>query len=113
MSISFRWQDDTHRLLLITFEGPWTWEDLFSTAQACNDVILGEPHPVCIIADTLGMDGIPAGNLVEIGMRLVRQYVVPNAAILVLVTVHPLLRSTGLGVEGHLPNPGDRSGDRA
>ncbi|MBZ0302663.1 MAG: hypothetical protein K8J31_23160 [Anaerolineae bacterium] len=63
MSVELYWDNDERTVMLLAFEGQWTWEELFETLATAKKV--GEQSPVEIgaIIDITGGVRFPGGSL--------------------------------------------------
>ena len=69
MGILVRWEDESHKTIVVKYERVWIWED-FSTAKLQIDSLLNSvDYTVNIISDSRESNGIPRGNALAVLSR--------------------------------------------
>ncbi len=79
MPVEIRWVDDEKHVLLLAFNGDWTWEELYKIIQAAIQAYESVPHQVDVIYDFRASGKMP-GNLLTNAGGLVRR-LHPNTCI--------------------------------
>lgn len=62
MGIQVRWDDDTHRAILVIYEVGWTWDDYFSAKTEIDALLNSVDHRVHILSDSRVGGMLPRGN---------------------------------------------------
>jgi hypothetical protein len=69
MGILVKWENETHKTIVVTYEKQWTWED-FATSKVEIDTLLDSvKHTVNIISDSRQSGGLPSGNALAVLSR--------------------------------------------
>lgn len=58
-SITVKWDNEQKTIAMYEYQGHWTWADLFSAIDECNQMIDEVDHSVGIIIDMRGSAGMP------------------------------------------------------
>lgn len=71
MGIELSWLNE--RVLLMRFEGKWTWDDFYVVTKQAEDLTRQKPFVVCVIADLMRSDSPPAHGFVNLRNALSTQ----------------------------------------
>ena len=92
MAILVRWENETHKTIVVTYERLWTWED-FATSKVQIDTLLNSVnHTVNIISDSRQSAGLPGGNAVGVLSRSF-QTAPDNIGIVAVLGANPFFKS--------------------
>lgn len=59
MPIETTWLDNTHRVILFTFSGRWTWDEFFEADEVAGQMAAGQEHMVDAIFDFAAAPMLP------------------------------------------------------
>jgi hypothetical protein len=90
MGISVIWDNDAKTVILMTFEGRWTWEELTEAVVICNGMVESVSHHVHYILDRKGAHYTP-GNLLGNMKRIVNLFT-PNEGLRIIVGENLLIK---------------------
>ena len=90
MGIGVTWDNEANTIILMTFEGRWTWDELQEAVNLCNGMVESVPHHVHYILDRKGAHYTP-GNLLE-NMRKIINLFTPNEGLRMIVGENPLIK---------------------
>ena len=62
MAIRVKWDDETHRAILVTYEAGWNWDDYFSAKVEIDALLNSVTYTVHIISDSRVGGMVPRGN---------------------------------------------------
>jgi hypothetical protein len=84
MPTTCQWDDDSKNIIYIAYEGDWTWEEYFGTADVSRSMALSVEHRVDYICDFQKSINPQSGSQIANG-RLVMQRLAANSGIVVTV----------------------------
>jgi len=73
MPITTRWYDDSHKVILHTYEGEWTWDDLSKGLNDLEFLTDSVPYKVIVLTDMRGTNILPKGNLLAQGKTAIKR----------------------------------------
>ena len=91
MSITTKWLDDAQYVIVQTFEGRWTLEELHESVPELTEMMNSVEHQVVVISDLTGSNALPRGNVVGSGRNLVTR-LPDNLAMIIAVTDNHVFR---------------------
>lgn len=69
MGCRYEWADDSHLIMNITIEAPWTWEEYNDLTNELFPLVQSTGKPCATTVDVTNMGSIPKGNVL---MQLTR-----------------------------------------
>ena len=57
------WADDTHLVMAITIEAPWTWDEFMSLARKTFEAVEEHGKPCATAVDVTHIGAMPKGNV--------------------------------------------------
>ena len=69
MGILVKWENETHKTIVVTYEREWTWEDFASSKVEIDNLLNSVSHTVNIISDSRQSGGLPSGNALAVLSR--------------------------------------------
>ncbi len=66
MPVRIHWFDADQTIVYYTFEGKWTWDELYPVYYEAIAMEKAAPHRVDVILDFLRSDGVPGGALTHL-----------------------------------------------
>jgi hypothetical protein len=63
MGVELYWDNDKQTIMLLEFEGQWTWDQLFEKLRMAQKVGAQSPHEIGAIVNIRDGLGIPGGTL--------------------------------------------------
>lgn len=91
MGINSSWDNDEKTIILMEFEGQWTWTDVQNVGTRHNQMIDEVTHPVDFIVDFSKSQHVPPGFLQH--TRRVLSGAHPRSRAVILVGMNPLMRA--------------------
>lgn len=92
MSVIVEWFDEEHTILLTTFIGRWTWEEVWAAHQQGNKLVSDLDYPIDSILDlTRGSPYPPPGTLTQ--LRRISELRKPTNGIMVIVRPSHVVRA--------------------
>lgn len=73
MPITTRWYDDSHKVILHTYEGEWTWDDLNKGLNDLEFLTDSVSYKVVVLTDMRGTNILPKGNLLAQGKTAIKR----------------------------------------
>jgi hypothetical protein len=62
MAINIDWRNDEKRVLILAFEGTFSWDELRTAYEQAWDMVRSQPHVVAVINDATKRTTAPSGN---------------------------------------------------
>ena len=96
MGITVQWDNDEKTVIRQTFNGRWTWDDLYAALDYVAKLTDSVPHRVDAIVDVRHLSMLPGGSLFSFNTRqhadkLAKRNDV-NRGSIIIVGANPLLR---------------------
>lgn len=91
MSVTIGWLDASQTIMVYTFIGSWTWEELYPIYEEALRQEAAVPHHVDVICDMSRSGRIPGNVLTQLVTIGDRQP--PNVGLTIFVTTDPFARS--------------------
>jgi hypothetical protein len=91
MGIHIAWDNDEHTIFRYTFESRWTWDQFFAAKDQARPLLDACPHPFAVVIDISPVTRLPANSLANSRKALRSGH--PRAAMIILVTPSPVLRT--------------------
>jgi hypothetical protein len=66
MAVSVNWLDEKKEIVLYSFEGKWTWDDLYPVYKEAILMEKTTPHRVDVVLDMLRSTSVPANVLTHV-----------------------------------------------
>ena len=105
MPINVDWVDANKEILLVTYQGHWTWEEFQNAVYATNVLMNSVDYSVVLIHDTLQGSALPPGNIIAQGKTAISSFA--DNLVLIIVVVNSSLIRTFLNIISGL-NPSGR-----
>ena len=99
MSISTRWYDDQHKVIILKFEGNWDWDDLSAAQVEENKLAASISYNVVAFVDLSQTNILPRGNILANGRASIGKVPDNVAQIIVLFQSRAIEVFTSLIVE--------------
>ena len=99
MSISTRWYDDQHKVIILQFEGDWNWDDLWAAQEEENQLAASVSYPLVALVDFSQSNLLPKGNILSNGRTSINKIHDNVAQIIVYVQSRTIEVFTSLVVE--------------
>jgi hypothetical protein len=91
MPIAAKWDNPEKTFLVIEFSGTWNADDFEEATRKSHNMIMEQPHPVCVISVFNNGDVLPKGLLSKLYRT---QFMTPsNQAMHIIVGSSPFVRS--------------------
>jgi hypothetical protein len=62
MAINMYWRNEEKTILILTFEGSFSWDELRTTYEQAWGMVRSQPHVVAVINDATKRTTTPSGN---------------------------------------------------
>lgn len=99
MSISTRWYDDQHKVIILKFEGDWNWDDLWAAQVEENKLAATVGYNLVAFVDMSQTNMLPKGNILANGRISIGKVPDNVAQIIVLFQSRAIEVFAGLVVE--------------
>src|SRR6185295_4809886 len=84
VGLRYEWADDTHLIMDLYMEAPWTWDDFHKTSKTVYGILGDLNTPCATVVNIKKMGQIPKGNVLAHLQQLERT-IPPNVFMSVLV----------------------------
>jgi hypothetical protein len=84
MTISTRWYDDSHRVIILKFESNWTWEEFKQAQDIQAELARTVSNKVIALLEMHQTNSLPKGNVLVLG-RSTFNNVPENVNLIILV----------------------------
>ena len=92
MPIQTHWYDDEHRVIVLHYEGNWSWEELGNNLRAMHELPDAAEGDLIILVDMSQTSVLPHGNVLMQGRAIFNQ-VPQNVSNVVFVLESRLIKS--------------------
>jgi hypothetical protein len=99
VSISTRWYDAQHKVIILQFEGNWDWDDLSASQAEENKLAASVSYDVVAFVDMSQTNMLPNGNILANGRTSIGKVPDNVAQIIVLFQSRAVEVFAGLIVE--------------
>ena len=83
MAQSVWWHDESKTILVMHFEGKWSWEEFYAARKTIHELMSTVSQRVHVIGDFMHAQGLPQGNLLLTTQTAIKG-ALPNSGLLVI-----------------------------
>lgn len=91
MPVQFDWENEQKRILHYRLNATWTWDELFAAKKQANEMMDMVSHKLGVIIEAPSQPSLPPNIIVNARNALRSTH--PNTVVIVIVAVHPLIRT--------------------
>jgi hypothetical protein len=91
MPVDIAWEDEQKRVLHYRLDQDWTWDEFFAAKKSANEMMDRVSHKLGVIIEAPAEPSLPPNLIVNARNALRSTH--PNTVVIVIVAVHPLIRT--------------------